>query len=114
MEHLRTSQQLVGLQKLTLKDIAPMWFAKLTGKYDDIEGRLVVTDDEKCIAGEAHGFNSDYLTGETPCGECFDLAFGLVGVAQRYNEFPATEEELNNDTTIKQFVNHWNEFHITH
>jgi len=106
------SQQLVGLNKLSFQDIAPQWFDKLTGKFDDIEGRLQITSAERCMVGEANKFSDNYIYSDTPCGECFNLSIGLTAVSDRYSSFPATAEQLENDPIVKEFVNHWNECHV--
>lgn len=110
MEH--NSQQLVGITKLSFQDIAPQWFDKLTGRLDDIEGRLVMTDHERCMVGEANKFSNGYVESETPCGECIYHSLRFPAVATYYAEFPATKTQLENDPIIKEFVNHWNEYHV--
>ena len=69
-----------------------------------------------CVVGEAHGFKGvDDETGKhyKGCHKCNYFSFDIfVCKFGEYAKGMFTEEELNNDRDVKDFVEHFNEEHV--
>lgn len=92
---------------LSLEDIAPKWAERLRQmpilslSLRGISLALKLTDAERCVVGEAHGFSDCYLKNCEKCeiiGSNFQTSF-------------ITRSFVKLQKNIESFVKHWNEEH---
>ncbi len=92
---------------LTLTDIAPKWanrFKQLPVpklSWKGLQWTLELTDVDRCLVGEAHGFSSSYLQTCNVC-EMISSNFQINFIMRSYK---------NLKKNMEKFVKHWNEKH---
>ena len=112
------------IQKVKLEQIAPKW-AEMIRTNTRLDG-FSLGSFEKCVVGEAYGFNDAY---RTACGECWLIGMRFrfadpVSVIDKngkilvrpFREFPKMWAYGYKGESIeeiaRQFEDHWNECHL--
>lgn len=93
---------------LSLKDIAPIWAAKLEQKrlpvplsFTWFKWYFELDSPSKCVVGEAYGFSSSY---EDECEKCNRLGWSFG-----YSFLLRSHTRIEKDKEL--FVKHWNKIH---
>ena len=106
----------VNRQLKEFKDISPQWFERLNKildedkkeNEDEIIHKLYskINSYEKCIVGEAYGYDSSYVTGGTKkrCQLC-------VALGSNFSYYIRLVDKRKIVETKDEFTKHWNEQH---
>jgi hypothetical protein len=99
------------------KDISPQWFERLSKildednkkeNKDEIVHKLYpeINSYEKCVVGEAYGYDSSYVIEGTKkrCQQCVALSGNFSYYLRLFDKQKIIE-------TIDEFTKHWNEQH---
>ena len=100
------NQKLLQIKKLlTLEDIAPNWARSIKmGDYN----REELNQNKYCVVGEAHGYADRY-----GCAECVNYSMTIFFSAYSMGCNDLNKDLSKHKQTLTDFVDHWNEFHVT-
>lgn len=101
---------------LEFENIVPQWFERLSKllnengneNVDDLLRKLYpeINSYHKCVLGEAYGYDSSYIRGESKngCQECSNLS-------SNFSYYIRVLDKKMIEKTIDKFTKHWNQKH---
>ena len=95
----------------TLEDIAPVNHKALSHVDTMPENenndyvRKLLTDPHRCVVGEAHGWNDNYM-----CKECYSNSTKFSNVVE-WNGHRYDLKKIEYKNRVKSFMSHWNRKH---